>query len=1054
MGWGSQSTFAQFTRETVRSENFVNEGDTSASLRINLLSGAVDEKYWYHTYSPAGYTFNISNDAEDSFFNVWQVGREGNTAHMTVGASWLEVNNGVLALNKGTNVSSASTLILPNDGNYYSVNGTTTITQIQGIPAGSPTGVDAGTQIILEFNDSLTLEHDVILLQLPGGVDLITQTGDIGIFAEYSSGFWKCVSWQSGASVATGDVTGPAGATANSIPTLDASGKILTESLATIAPTTGTLTLSGTAKSIIPSVTDSGSIGNNTNTFDQGWFSGDVKVGRLIAGGGDPTFPTIADIGIIGEKVDDPGQIYLKDLETPKTFGDSTKDGTLLESNEGIFSIYGMSYSGTKTTSFLDVNQVTDEVIVPTGDLVISSGDLEVVGRTLSTVGILGSDAVSFVSSDTTIEDLVIYEEIGDSGMSIISGTNDTGAIRFGDQASADVAGITYNHQFDEFRIDTPNGVVLFSEDGYVKVSSAPFATGNEAIITSADQLPLAASNTNSFRVDVGGVTIITKFDHIQSGTTVTLRFTGVMTLQDNGSLINLPNDQDIITTDGDVATFYEGSFGWYLTSYVRADSIYPSRSAINGTGLITGGVLSIDTDTTKFDLTSGTGQITDLTDPLHPVVITVTWDAFDAQTVTNIGTQASTNILIDSSGSIIQQATGATDEQHRTHIVIGGLSHIDNVNVGDTFQTPVIASNLVPTVNELAQAVGVMNQTGNIFSPNSTDLTLAKNSGTYFSMGAKFDSTPNSPNLISSGALAGLSFSRIYDDGAGNPTFGALVTTIDPANYDDGDGVLGTVPGSDWQVKRIFVYPNSGFTLVQYGESTHATLSLAIDSITSNAGTSYPEFGTAILRGWIVIQKGTTDLNDATFITAGKFGETGSVSSGSSTTTLQNAYDNSGVPQILTDALNGAVEFERGSASDTDKVIVVNNGASTEVFSITGEGVVSVEGSIGSPAQTATGDGTTIIDWDLGNFLLLQLDNAGTNEDVSFTAPTNPGVYVLKIIQGTSGGATAPTWDAEVKWVGGVAPTLTTTATTGTDLIKFFFDGTNYYGTVASDFQ
>ena len=106
---------------------------------------------------------------------------------------------------------------------------------------------------------------------------------------------------------------------------------------------------------------------------------------------------------------------------------------------------------------------------------------------------------------------------------------------------------------------------------------------------------------------------------------------------------------------------------------------------------------------------------------------------------------------------------------------------------------------------------------------------------------------------------------------------------------------------------------------------------------------------------------------------------------------------------------------------------------------------------SVGGAAQTATGDGTTTIDWKLGNIMLFQF--GAFNETFTFTAPTKPGVYILRLIQDSVGSRTA-TWPATAKWIAGTAPTLTTTATTGKDWITFIFDGTNYDGVEAINFS
>jgi len=106
---------------------------------------------------------------------------------------------------------------------------------------------------------------------------------------------------------------------------------------------------------------------------------------------------------------------------------------------------------------------------------------------------------------------------------------------------------------------------------------------------------------------------------------------------------------------------------------------------------------------------------------------------------------------------------------------------------------------------------------------------------------------------------------------------------------------------------------------------------------------------------------------------------------------------------------------------------------------------------SIGGTVQTATGDGTTTIDWKLGNMFAFQF--GAFNETFTFTAPTKPGTFILKLVQDSVGSRTV-TWPGTVEWPAGTAPTLTTTLTTGTDIITFFWDGTSYFGVDALDFS
>lgn len=86
-------------------------------------------------------------------------------------------------------------------------------------------------------------------------------------------------------------------------------------------------------------------------------------------------------------------------------------------------------------------------------------------------------------------------------------------------------------------------------------------------------------------------------------------------------------------------------------------------------------------------------------------------------------------------------------------------------------------------------------------------------------------------------------------------------------------------------------------------------------------------------------------------------------------------------------------------------------------------------------------------IDWRISN---KQSSTLTDNVTYTFTAPTKPCNLLLKVLTGT--GSFTVTWPATVKWSGGVAPTITTTASRA-DIITLYFDGTNYYGSYVQNF-
>ncbi len=86
----------------------------------------------------------------------------------------------------------------------------------------------------------------------------------------------------------------------------------------------------------------------------------------------------------------------------------------------------------------------------------------------------------------------------------------------------------------------------------------------------------------------------------------------------------------------------------------------------------------------------------------------------------------------------------------------------------------------------------------------------------------------------------------------------------------------------------------------------------------------------------------------------------------------------------------------------------------------------------------------TITLDWNNGNVQTITLANSG--QTFTFANGKSGGRYLLELKQPASGAAGTVTWPGSVKWSGGTAPTLT--ATNGqTDIITFYFNGTNYAG-------
>lgn len=107
----------------------------------------------------------------------------------------------------------------------------------------------------------------------------------------------------------------------------------------------------------------------------------------------------------------------------------------------------------------------------------------------------------------------------------------------------------------------------------------------------------------------------------------------------------------------------------------------------------------------------------------------------------------------------------------------------------------------------------------------------------------------------------------------------------------------------------------------------------------------------------------------------------------------------------------------------------------------------------VGFTQQTVTYNATTTtVDWGAGNKAVMTF-GAGNIGTFAFTNPPKASNLLLKMIQDGTGSRVVTAWDADIKWAGGTAPTLSTGAN-AIDVISFYFDGTNYFGLASLNFS
>ena len=194
---------------------------------------------------------------------------------------------------------------------------------------------------------------------------------------------------------------------------------------------------------------------------------------------------------------------------------------------------------------------------------------------------------------------------------------------------------------------------------------------------------------------------------------------------------------------------------------------------------------------------------------------------------------------------------------------------------------------------------------------------------------------------------------------------------------------------------------------------------------------------GTRIAKGWFANLETTGDLTV-------------------NGTALASIYAHLGANTDITSIYNTSLKFGRDADNlidfTTDNKIVFRVSAADKAEMISTGELDMNAGSIGFTQQTVTYNvTTTTVNWTLGNKATMTF-GAGNIGTFAFTNPTNPCNVLLKIVQDATGSRVVTAWDADIMWVGGTAPTLTTTAN-AIDICSFYWDGTNYFGVASLAF-
>jgi hypothetical protein len=344
---------------------------------------------------------------------------------------------------------------------------------------------------------------------------------------------------------------------------------------------------------------------------------------------------------------------------------------------------------------------------------------------------------------------------------------------------------------------------------------------------------------------------------------------------------------------------------------------------------------------TTTINVSPMRGWIVYNTGPTYatsPLVLNIYYSGGTNLPVSGLTSSFDTYLLVNSGGTLYQTNTYPTPQERRQNIFLGRVVHPNKTTILNVEQSVDYDVSPLSSLRDLWVPIKIINE-GVVPSSNGATLTFKTSSGTFWGNGIGFPTDELNPNAITVPGYLPASFYYTTQTGG---TFTVTTTTVDATKYDV-NGVAVNVPGSgNYTTQRIYM-SQSGVIRLQYGQNFYSTLAKAIAAIPSETFVVNPDNSIdCTLIGLLTVKDGTGDLSntdDAIFTFVSKFGEILGGTAGISTTTLQQAYNNSVNPEITTNTTLGSVQFKSGTGSDTDKNISIENNSGIETAFIRADG-------------------------------------------------------------------------------------------------------------------
>lgn len=419
-------------------------------------------------------------------------------------------------------------------------------------------------------------------------------------------------------------------------------------------------------------------------------------------------------------------------------------------------------------------------------------------------------DGIFHITNTTNIINSTTGSFLVDGGVSIIKDVNIDGIINFNNTTESTSTSTGAVHIIGGVGIDDS---IYIGKDCYVSrnLYCSTVTYEHQEIVESTIS---STSITSGSSVVMGGMGIV---KNMNIGGDVKILDTTQATSTSTGSLII--SGGVAIAKDLYVDNIYANNLG--------GDAITISR--IKQTGIFSGGVLSINTDTTKFDISAGSAYFVNY-DNTRTLI---SWTAMSEITTSYLASNSQTWVSVyNNSGTIAvsQSSVEPTPYERRSLCILGRLFHVNRTIINKAESVHVLCF-FDQLTSDISMSLGTLRNYGGNVTTGGT-MTISMAACEFTRMGSNFSVLPDSPSTCSISAKAPLTFRRAYRSATVDEmTFGTPTTALDPTFYDNGTGTLVSVTSNNYTVQQVYIYPCSGNNYecyVLYGQNQYGTMPLA----------------------------------------------------------------------------------------------------------------------------------------------------------------------------------------------------------------------------------